>query len=123
MAQPLIWGHLRPLFGKGVMLQVLKRAPVWWLPVFIAALFVFLATTHLSAAEFYNDWATNRLSSVPSQSGPTNDPDSDGVANLAEFALGTNPLVSDGIGDAIFALPPETNRAFQVEILERAPFP
>jgi len=74
----------------------------------------------LNAAEFYNDWATNHLSSVPSQSGPTDDPDSDGVANLAEYAFGTDPLVSDSIGGAILPLPLESNGVFKVEIFERA---
>ena len=90
------------------------------LVAFIAALVVSSTATRLSAVEFYNDWATNHLSSVPSQSGPTNDPDSDGVANLAEYAFGTDPVVSDGLGSAIVVLPPETNGVFRVEIFERA---
>ncbi|HUI06599.1 MAG TPA: right-handed parallel beta-helix repeat-containing protein [Verrucomicrobiae bacterium] len=86
-----------------------------FLPAFL--FFVFSASLH--AAEFYNDWATNHLSSVPSQSGPTNDPDGDGVVNLAEYTFGTDPMVSDG-GTSIIALPPETNGIYKVEILERA---
>ncbi|HUI06598.1 MAG TPA: right-handed parallel beta-helix repeat-containing protein [Verrucomicrobiae bacterium] len=85
-----------------------------------AALVVSLATTRLYGAEFYNDWATNHLSSVPSQSGPTDDPDSDGTPNLAEYAFGTDPLHSDSIGGAIRPLPPESNGVFRVEIFERA---
>ena len=87
---------------------------------FIPALFLLVLSAPLHAAEFYNDWAAAHLSSFPSQSGPTNDPDSDGVANLAEFAFGTDPVVSDGLGSAIVALPPQTNGVFQVEIFERA---
>jgi hypothetical protein len=85
----------------------------------IAVSFVLVAAARLNGAEFYNDWATNHLSGVPSQSGPTNDPDSDGVVNLAEYTFGTDPMVSDG-GTSIFALPPETNGIYRVEILERA---
>jgi hypothetical protein len=80
----------------------------------------FFASFSLHAAEFYNDWATNHFSSVPSQSGPTNDPDSDGVANLAEFFFGTDPLVSDTVGDLITTHTNEPDGLFRVEILEKA---
>ena len=86
----------------------------------VVALTVSLATASVWAAEFYNDWATHHLGAVPSQSGPTNDPDGDGVANLAEYTFGTDPLVADGLGSSIVVVPPTTNGVYQVETLERA---
>jgi hypothetical protein len=73
----------------------------------------------LRGAEFYNDWATNHLSSVPSQSSPTNDPDADGISNLAEYTFGTDPLVPDG-GSPIIPRISGSNGVYVVEILERA---
>ncbi len=73
-----------------------------------------------NGAQFYNDWAATNLNTVPTQSGPTNDPDSDGVANLAEFAFGTNPLVGTGLGNAITTIFGGTNGYFGVELLEQA---
>jgi hypothetical protein len=54
-----------------------------------------------AAAEFYNYWASNQLVSVPAQSGATNDPDADGVPNIVEFVLGTNPLVAGDTAGSI----------------------
>jgi hypothetical protein len=73
----------------------------------------------VQAAEFYNNWATNRLSSVPSQSSPTNDPDGDGVSNLAEYTFGTDPLVSDA-GSPIIPRISGSNGMYVVELFERA---
>jgi len=79
----------------------------------LPAFFLLLFSAPLHVAEFYNDWATNHLSSFPSQSGPTDDPDSDGTPNPAEYAFGTDPLVPDSIGSAILPLPPESNGVFR----------
>ncbi|HXI84558.1 MAG TPA: right-handed parallel beta-helix repeat-containing protein [Verrucomicrobiae bacterium] len=73
-----------------------------------------------NGAQFYNDWAAMNLNTVPTQSGPTNDPDSDGVANLAEFAFGTNPLNETGLGSAIVATPSSSNGFFEVDLFEQA---
>jgi hypothetical protein len=73
----------------------------------------------LKGAEFYSDWSTNRLSSVPSQSSPTNDPDSDGFSNLAEFTFGMDPLVSDG-GSPVIPRVSGSNGMYVVELFERA---
>jgi hypothetical protein len=73
----------------------------------------------LNGAEFYNDWATNRLSSVSSQSSPTNDPDGDGISNLAEYTFGTDPLVSDG-GSSMFVRDSGSNGMYRVEFFELA---
>jgi hypothetical protein len=47
----------------------------------------------------YGDWAVREFTDVQladsAFGGPAADPDQDGVPNLAEFALGGNPLVSD----------------------------
>lgn len=71
------------------------------------------------AIQFYNDWATNFLGSLPSQSGPTDDPDQDGLVNLAEYTFGTDPLAPDGGGQIIPRLT-NSNGLYVVEILERA---
>jgi hypothetical protein len=88
---------------------------------FLIVLFSFyISPLLLNGAEFYNDWATNHLSSVPDQSGPTNDPDSDGAANLAEFVFGTDPVVSDGIGSLILPGLSGEDGLFGVETFEKA---
>jgi hypothetical protein len=76
----------------------------------------------VKAAEFYNDWATNHLSSVPSQSSPTNDPDADGFSNLAEFTFGMDPLVPEG-GSPIIPRVSNSNGVYVVELFERAGHP
>ena len=73
-----------------------------------------------NAAAFFNDWAATNLNTVPTQSGPTNDPDSDGAANLAEFGFGTDPLAGAGLGNAITTIFGGTNGFFGVELLEQA---
>jgi hypothetical protein len=77
-----------------------------------------LSLSALHAAEFFNDWAAAHLGSVPSQSGPNDDPDGDGAPNLAEFAFGTDPLV--GGGSAIIPRFGGTNGVFGVELFEQA---
>jgi len=72
-----------------------------------------------SGAEFFNDWATNHLSSVSSPSGPTDDPDGDGLLNLTEYVFGTDPLVPDG-GSSMTVLDSGSNGIYQVEFFERA---
>jgi hypothetical protein len=86
----------------------------------LPAFFLVFFSAPVWGAEFYNDWATNHLSGVPSQSGPTDDPDGDGTVNLLEYTFGTDPLVSDGVGSSIVALPPDSNGVYKVEIFERA---
>jgi len=48
----------------------------------------------------YGDWALSEFTDAqltdPAFGAPTADPDGDGVANLAEFAMGGNPLLADG---------------------------
>src|SRR5882724_3121694 len=79
-----------------------------------------LSLMPVNAAEFFNDWATNNLSSVPSQSGPNDDPDGDGTPNLTEYVFGTDPLVPDCASDAIVTLFGGTNGFYGVETFERA---
>jgi hypothetical protein len=78
-----------------------------------------LALPSLKAAQFFNDWAATNLTTVPTQNGPLDDPDSDGAANLAEFAFGTPPLVNTGLGNAITTVFGGTNGFFGVELLEQ----
>jgi Pel9A-like, right handed beta helix region len=73
-----------------------------------------------NGAEFFNDWVATHLSSVTSESGPTNDPDHDGAANLTEFVFGTDPVVSDISTDAVVTLFGGTSGFYGVEIFERA---
>jgi hypothetical protein len=70
-------------------------------------------------AEFFNDWATNHLSSVPSQSGLTNDPDHDTLSNLSEFVFGTDPLMPDG-GSPIAPRVTGSNGIYVLELFEQA---
>jgi hypothetical protein len=86
----------------------------------LPALFLFVWSAASNAAEFYNDWTNSHLSAFPSESGPTNDPDADGVANLAEFAFGTDPAVPGGLGNVILPLPSNSNGVFQVVLFEQA---
>jgi hypothetical protein len=72
----------------------------------------------VEAAQFFNDWAATNLNTVPLQSGPLDDPDNDGAANLAEFAFGTNPLIATGLGSAIFPSFTGANGFYGVELLE-----
>ena len=72
----------------------------------------------VDAAPFFNDWAATNLVSVPSQSGPLDDPDNDGAANLAEFAFGTDPLTGNGLGPAILPSFTGANGFYGVELLE-----
>jgi hypothetical protein len=74
-----------------------------------------LAVSSAGAAEFYHDWAA-----AYSAGGPTNDPDQDGAANLAEFAFGTHPLVADGVGDALIPRFGDTHGVFRVEVFQKA---
>ena len=70
------------------------------------------------AAEFYNDWAATNLNTAPLQSGLLDDPDNDGAPNLAEFAFGTDPLVPNGLGNAVQPLITGSNGLYGVELLE-----
>lgn len=90
--------------------------------VALAAFLFFLSAHQSLATQFYNDWATNHFSDLPSQAGWTNDPDRDGEINLVEFAFGTDPRVPDGLGGAMtpqFGSASGTNGTFVVQILER----
>ena len=88
-------------------------------PVRASLVILCLLLPTIGRAEFYNEWATNNLSSVPSQSSPTNDPDSDGFSNLAEFAFGTNPLLSNG-GSPLIPRITNSNGMYVVEIFEQS---
>ena len=74
----------------------------------------------MHGAQFFNDWAATNLVTVPTQNGPTDDPDGDGAANLAEFAFGTDPLVGTGLGNAIQTTVGGTNGFFGVMLFEQA---
>jgi hypothetical protein len=87
---------------------------------FIVVLCLVALPLSSNGAQFFNDWAATNLNAVPTQSGPTNDPDSDGVANLAEFAFGTNPLAGTGLGNGMMTIFGGTNGFFGVELLEQA---
>ena len=83
---------------------------------------LFIGISSLNAAQFYNDWVSNRFTLYPSQSGPTNNPDGDADANVVEFAFGTDPQVANGnVSGATpkFGAAGGTNGLFSVEILER----
>jgi len=76
----------------------------------------------VSGAQFYNDWAAVHFSDIPAQSGPTNDPDSDGNLNVIEFAFGTDPRVAGSLNGAVIPVSGPaggTNGTFVVELLER----
>src|ERR1017187_2862466 len=76
----------------------------------------------LNGAQFYTNWAAAQFAGNPAQGDPLADPDSDGEANVVEFAFGTDPLASGGIAGAVQPLSggaSGTNAVFQVEILER----
>src|SRR5437660_5624439 len=49
------------------------------------------------ASGYYADWTNSHFADIPSQAGPSSDPDGDGEANLVEFAFGTDPRVVGGI--------------------------
>ena len=93
-----------------------RRYSVW--PVIVFCLLM-LPLPALNGAQFFNDWAATNLVSVPSQSGPLDDPDNDGVANLAEFAFGTDPLAGDGFGNSFLPVPTGTDGVFQVSLFEQ----
>ncbi len=76
----------------------------------------------LNGAQFYTNWAAVYFSGNPALGDPLADSDSDGEANLVEFAFGTDPLAGGGIAGVVQPLSggaSGTNAAFQVEILEQ----
>jgi len=77
-----------------------------------------LVLSSSNGAQFFNDWVATNLTTVPTQSGPLDDPDNDGAANLAEFAFGTPPLVGTGLGNAITTIFGGANGFFGVELFE-----
>src|SRR5438105_142595 len=86
-----------------------------------ALLAVILLAPSSPAAEYYTNWAASRFADIPTQAGPTNDPDGDGDVNLLEFAFGTDPRASGGIGGALnprTGAAGGTNGVFAVEVLE-----
>ena len=89
-----------------------------WLVLVLCSLALPLSSS--SGAQFFNDWAATNLNTVPTQSGPLDDPDNDGAANLAEFAFGKDPLVGTGLGNAITTIFGGTNGYFGVELFEQA---
>ena len=93
----------------------LSRYNLGWLVIVLCS----LALSSAKGAQFFNDWAATNLNTVPTQSGPLDDPDSDGAANLAEFAFGTDPLASTGLGNAITTISTGSNGFFGVELFEQ----
>ncbi len=93
-----------------------RRHSVWCVIVFCLLM---LPLSPLNGAQFFNDWAATNLVSVPSQSGPLDDPDNDGAANLAEFTFGTDPLAGGGFGNSILPVPTGTDGVFQVSLFEQ----
>src|SRR5215469_17004762 len=70
-------------------------------------------------AEYWATWSVENLAGVPGQNGVFSDPDGDGVPNLVEFALGTDPLLN---GDARGSIQPVLggwSGSFGVMMLER----
>ncbi|MBN8459370.1 MAG: glycoside hydrolase family 16 protein [Verrucomicrobia bacterium] len=66
-----------------------------------------IAVTAVANPSYYNDWlATNWPSGGAVDSGPTDDPDGDGTANLLEWALLMDPLVPDVFRPEIRLEPP-----------------
>ncbi len=100
----------------------LPFAPFHWHLAWFVFLLCSLALplSRLNADQFYNDWAATNLTAFGAASGPTDDPDYDGAANLAEYAFGTDPLVSQGVGGAILPLVTGTDGVFQVVLFEQA---
>ena len=70
----------------------------------------------------YADWALHEFTDAeladPGFGAPSADPDHDGVANLAEFAMAGNPLVADGSDMALRVLTSSTG-AFAFSFRER----
>ena len=91
------------------------RCTGWFIPVVCSLV---LSVSRLNGAEYYTNWAAAHLGSVPAQSSPTNDPDSDGSANLAEFVFGTDPLASGG-GSAILPGLSGEDGVFGAEVFEQ----
>jgi hypothetical protein len=76
----------------------------------------------LNGAQFYTNWAAVYFSGNPALGDPLADPDSDGEANLVEFAFGTDPLAggdTTGLVQPLYGGISGTNATFQVEILEQ----
>ena len=90
----------------------------------IVAILLILESPGLQAtsAQFYNDWAAERFTDIPSQGGFTNDPDGDGEKNLVEFAFGTDPRAAGGLTGAVDPVSVSAtgpNGLFSVNVLER----
>jgi hypothetical protein len=70
----------------------------------------------------YGDWALSQFTDAqlanPAFGGPGSDPDGDGVANLAEFAMAGNPLFADSSAMALQVLASPTG-AFAFSFRER----
>src|SRR5262249_49128435 len=80
---------------------------------------ILLPLAKASGAQLFNDWAATTLSSVPSQQGPTDDPDNDGAPNLAEFMFGTDPLSGLSTNPAFSSIS-SSSTVFSVQLFEQA---
>jgi hypothetical protein len=81
-----------------------------------------LAQLPLNGAQYYTNWVAAHFSDIPAQSGPLNDPDLDGEANVVEFAFGTDPRASGGIAGTVQPIwggVSGSNTTFAVQVLER----
>jgi hypothetical protein len=81
---------------------------------------VLFAAFRSGGAELYSSWTNSYFGDVPTESGPTNDPDSDAEINLLEFAFGTDPR--SGTSSVLSLIIPHvdtTNGVYAVEVLEQ----
>ena len=88
---------------------------------FVVCLSLFVSFSARSQ-QFYNQWASQHFSDIPTQAGITNDPDGDGEGNLVEFTFGTDPRDAASAGRSVFPVfgsATGTNGVFTVQTLER----
>src|ERR1041384_4021870 len=81
---------------------------------------VLFAAFRAGGVESYSSGTNSYFGDVPTENGPTNDPDGDGEVNLLEFAFGTDPR--SGTASVLNAITPRvdvTNGVYAVQILEQ----